>query len=159
LESMTVAGVRHFSLVFDGSPASLQKEEDRAKFKTVAKAQANLINRVYNHFKQKLGSFELSVLPGPDSRAAGDNSYLAELGAAIPPHVVLLWTGPEMVSRENTNEEAWELNALVGPRPLIWDNFPSKEDKSWLSYLGAKPRPAVSPNQGTAGFIATPMNL
>src|SRR5262249_48317502 len=84
IDSMIEIGVKHFSLAFNDLPENLQKEEDRKKFKTLAAAQAQLINRVYDHLKQKLGSFELSVVPTVYSGARGDRSYLKEFGAAIP---------------------------------------------------------------------------
>src|SRR5262249_43630473 len=158
IDSMIEIGVKHFSLAFNDLPENLQKEEDRKKFKTLAAAQAQLINRVYDHLKQKLGSFELSVVPTVYSGARGDRSYLKEFGAAIPPDVMTFWTGVEVFSREYSNEQARDWKALVARRPIIWDNFPVNDSKSWRLYLGAKRGVSPTLNAEAAGFIANPMS-
>lgn len=158
IDSMTEIGVKHFSLAFDDLPETLQKEEDRKKFKTLAAAHVHLINRVYNHFKQKMSGFELSIVPTVYSGTRGDSSYLKELGAAIPSGVLIFWTGAEHFSREYSNQQARDWKVLVGRPPLIWDNFPVNDQKNWRLFLGAKR--GVSPTLGAevAGFIANPMS-
>lgn len=84
LETMAALGANGFALCFDDAPATLQNDEDRARFKTLASAQAHLINLVYGRLKRSGADFELyiapSVIPG---------AYMKELGTAIPQDVLL----------------------------------------------------------------------
>jgi hypothetical protein len=157
LEAMAALGVKHFALAFDDVPETLQREEDRAKFKSLAAAQAHAIDRVYEQLKPRVNGFELSIVPTVYSGARGDREYLKQLGAAIPADVLIFWTGPEVFSRELTDAQANEWRALIDRRPIVWDNFPVNDDKSWRLFLG--PKRGVSPAlaDAAAGFIANPM--
>ncbi|HEX5085889.1 MAG TPA: DUF4127 family protein [Blastocatellia bacterium] len=84
LETMAALGVNSFALCFDDAPATLQNDGAGARFKTLASAQAHLINLVYGRLKRSGADFELYVAP---SVSAGD--YMKELGAAIPRDVLL----------------------------------------------------------------------
>jgi hypothetical protein len=84
LETMAALGVNSFALCFDDAPATLQNDGDGARFKTLASAQAHLINLVYGRLKRSGADFELYVAP---SALGGD--YMKELGAAIPRDVLL----------------------------------------------------------------------
>ncbi len=158
LDSMAAIGVKSFALAFDDVPGSLQKQEDRAKFKTLAAAQAHIINRVYDHLRQKADGGELSVVPTVYTGARGDRAYLKELGAAIQQDVLIFWTGTSVFSPEYTVAQAKEWRSLINRPALIWDNFPVNDDKNWRLFLGPKRGAAADLNAETAGFIANPMN-
>jgi hypothetical protein len=84
LETMAALGVNSFALCFDDAPTTLQNDGAGVRFKTLASAQAHLINLVYGRLKRSGADFELYVAP---SALAGD--YMKELGAAIPQDVLL----------------------------------------------------------------------
>jgi hyaluronoglucosaminidase len=51
--------------------------------------------------------------------------YLSELGAALPPDVDIMWTGPTVCSPTITADDAAGWTQAVGERRVIvWDNFP-----------------------------------
>ncbi|MGH9840136.1 MAG: DUF4127 family protein [Blastocatellia bacterium] len=158
LDSMAAIGVKSFALAFDDVPDSLQKPEDRARFKTLAAAQAHVINRIYDHLRQKANGGELTVVPTVYTGARGDRTYLKELGAAIPPDVLVFWTGASVFSPEYTVAQAKEWRSLINRPALVWDNFPVNDDKNWRLFLGPKRGAAPDLNGETAGFIANPMN-
>jgi len=158
LDSMASIGVKSFALAFDDVPETLRKPEDRARFKTLAAAQAHLINRVHKHLDQQANGGELSVVPAVYTGARGDRAYLKELGAAIPPDVLIFWTGASVFSSEYTVAQAKEWRDLIAHPLLIWDNFPVNDDKNWRLFLGPKRGAAPDLSGETAGFIANPMN-
>jgi hyaluronoglucosaminidase len=124
LETMAALGVTGFALCFDDAPTSLQNHEDRARFRNFASAQAHLINLVYGRLKRSGADIELYVTP---SVPAGD--YMKELGAAIPPDVLLfpwdnfaanLFIGPKKGDsgrNEKTDESASGFIAAAAREP------------------------------------------
>jgi hypothetical protein len=158
LDQMTAIGVRHFALAFDDVPESLQRPEDRAKFPTLAAAQAHIIRRVHEHLRrQSTGGGELLLVPTVYSGERGDRAYLRELGAAVPADVPIFWTGMSVFSPAYTAAQAKEWRSLIARPPLVWDNFPVNDDANWRLFLGPKRGAAPDLPAETAGFIANPM--
>src|SRR5262249_28843489 len=155
LDAIAALGVRGFAICFDGAPESMLKDEDRARFKTLASAQANLINRVHGHLKQSGADFELYVAPGAFADARLNSEYLKELGAATPQDVLFLWSGAG--SPESTNARAREWGALANRRPVVWDNFPGNDEEPWRLFPGAKRGASPTLNEDANGFVATAM--
>lgn len=162
LDAMAAIGIRHFMLFLDdrGLPA----EQDRARFKTLAEAQAHLVTRVYGHLAGRVRGFELSVAPAEYAVLGGERGPgdlpkdLKALSAAIPPEVLLFWAGPEIVSREYTRAQVEDWRAITGRNPVIWDHFPANQLKAWRLFLGPKRGAAPDLFMDAAGFIATPMS-
>jgi hypothetical protein len=149
LEAMAALGARGFALCFDDAPATLQNSEDRARFKTLASAQAHLINLVHERLKQSRADFELYVAPAVTAsaqvgaQAGGD--YLKELGAAIPQDVLLFLPSAASSAR-----------ASAAPaRHVIWDSFAANDDEPWRLIIGAKQGESGTPGEVAGGFIAT----
>jgi hypothetical protein len=143
LDEMIALGVRGFAINFDDAPKTLQKDEDRAQFKTMAAAHAHLINRIHRHLKQSRNDFDLSVIPAPGANVQLSRDYLKELGAAIPQEIPIIQTGVE--------------DAPANRRQIVLDNFPSGDSESWRLFLGAKRGGSPRPGDDAAGFIARPM--
>lgn len=143
LDEMIALGARSFAVGFDDAAETLQKSEDRARFKTPAAAHAHLINRLHRHLKQSSGSFELVLLPAVYAKAQAGRDYLRELGAAIPPEISIIRTGVE--------------NALANRRPIMLDDFPASDSDPWRLFLGAKSGAAPALGDDAAGFIAHPL--
>jgi beta-N-acetylglucosaminidase/Protein of unknown function (DUF4127) len=146
LEAMAALGARDFALCFDDAPATLQNAEDRAQFKTLASAQAHLINLVHGRLKQS--DFELYVTPTDfgDARTGGD--YLKELGAAIPQDVLFFLSTAGSAARAS----AW--SALAGRHSVVWDNF-ADDDDPWRLFIGPKRDAGATREPVASGFIAT----
>ena len=158
LDALGALGVRHFALFFDDIPETLQKAEDRSRFKTMAAAQAFLVSRVYDHLLRANQGYELSIVPTPYSNLIGAREYLRELGAGIPHEVTVFWTGIEVLSQDFTEAQAREWGELAGHRPLIWDNFPANDREPWRPFLGPKRGSASNLSDEAIGFIANAMN-
>src|SRR5499426_4016665 len=149
LEAMAALGARGFALCFDDAPATLQNGEDRARFKTLASAQTNLINLVYERLKQSGADFELYVAPAATATAQASRDYLKEIGAAIPQNVVFF------LSSAGPGAEASAGSATPARRPVVWDNFAANDDEPWRLFIGAKQGESGKLGEGAGGFIVT----
>jgi beta-N-acetylglucosaminidase/Protein of unknown function (DUF4127) len=148
-EAMAALGARGFALCFDDAPATLQNDEDRARFKTLASAQANLINLVYGRLKQSGVDFELYVAPAVTATAQAGGDYLKEIGAAIPQDVLFF------LSSAGSGAEASAGGATPARRPVVLDNFAADDDEPWSLFIGAKQGESGKLGEGAGGFIAT----
>jgi hyaluronoglucosaminidase len=149
LEAMSALGARGFALCFDDAPATLQNGEDRARFKTLASAQANLINLVHGRVKQLGADFELYVAPAIFTNAQAGGDYLKELGAAIPQDVLFFNSGAGSGAQTRAG------NATPARRPVVWDSFAANKDEPWRLFIGPKPNASATLLEGASGFIAT----
>jgi hypothetical protein len=140
LEAMVALGVNEFALCFDDAPATLKNSEDNARFKTLASAQAHLINLAHGRLKQSGAEFELYIAPSAfaDARISGD--YMRELGAAIPQDVLLFISSPQATT--------------TARRMVVWDNFAANNDAPWRLLIGAKRSESGAIGEGASGFIA-----
>jgi len=148
LEEMAALGARGFALCFDDAPATMQNGEDRARFKTLASAQAHLINLVYGRLKQSGGDFELYVAPAVTAPTQAGGDYLKELGAAIPQDVLLFLSG------SGAGAQASAGSATPARRTVVWDNFAANDDEPWRLFIGAKRDDSGTISEGAGGFIA-----
>jgi hyaluronoglucosaminidase len=149
LEAMAALGARGFGLCFDERSATLRNDEDRARFKTLASAQAHLINLVHGRLKQLGADFELYVAPGVTASAQAGGDYLKELGAAIPQDVLFLLSD----AGSGAQPPVW--NATPARRPVVWDSFAANDDEPWRLFIGPKKRASATLIEGASGFIAT----
>jgi beta-N-acetylglucosaminidase-like protein/uncharacterized protein DUF4127 len=149
LEAMAALGARGFALCFDDAPATLQNGEDRARFKTLASAQAHLINIVHGRLKQLGADFELYVAPAVTASARAGGDYLKELSAAIPQDVLLLLSSAGSGARSSAG------GATLARRLVIWDNFAGADDEPWRLFVGAKRGEGGTIGEDAGGFIAT----
>jgi hypothetical protein len=61
--------------------------------------------------------------------------YLTDLGAGLDPKIDLMWTGPEVCSRELSPGHLTRVTALLGRKPLIWDNYPVNDGPRMSPHL------------------------
>jgi hypothetical protein len=62
-------------------------------------------------------------------------AYLTDLGAGLDPDIDLMWTGPEVCSREFSSGHLTRVAALLGRKPLIWDNYPVNDGPRMSPHL------------------------
>ena len=74
------------------------------------------------------------------------------------PDVAIVWTGPNVASPAITLAQAKEWGELLRRKPLVWDNFPVNDGRSWRVHLGPlRGRDARLP-AAAAGMVSNPMN-
>ncbi len=86
--------------------------------------------------------------------------YFAELAAGLPPECGVFWTGEQVVAREYRSAHLQEIAALLGRKPVLWDNYLSNDGLQSCKHLRLLPfrdRPATL-RDDCAGHLANPMN-
>ena len=53
----------------------------------------------------------------------GGPDYLATVGRELTPDIDVFWTGPDIISREMTVAHLQGMRAVLGRKPVIWDNL------------------------------------
>lgn len=158
LSSVAKLGVSCFALFLDDVPPDLESPRDQARFKTLAQAHVDLINKLDRHLKSLSKQNRLIVTPTTYTNEWGSRDYVRELGAGASPDVAIVWTGPEVVSPAITVAQAREWGELLKRKPLLWDNFPVNDGIPWRVNLGPlRGRDANLP-VAVRGLFSNPMN-
>lgn len=161
LTQLREMGVHTFMLSFDDVKEEL-KDKDRGIYGTdYAQAHIELANAVLSEGKAADPKFELWFAP---TRYHGvkDNAYWQTLRGKLDPSVQVIWTGPSILSKSITSEQADQVAKLLGRKPLIWDNYPVND---YTYEIKKRPQLLMGPIEGrdddlgqhTAGLLANPM--
>ncbi|MBX3743909.1 MAG: GNAT family N-acetyltransferase [Verrucomicrobiae bacterium] len=132
-------GCRDFALLFDDIPDGMS-EADRRTHGTFARAQAAVATRLWKHVTGRAGGRFL-FCPTPYCErmvraGLGGDQYLETLGTHLPGDIDVLWTGPEIVSREITVASLEALARRIGRAPMLWDNLHANDYDLRRLYLG-----------------------
>lgn len=127
LEQVHDLGGCDFAILFDDVPGTLDAADQRA-FGSLAAAQAHVVNRVAAWQADRVPDGRLLVCPTAyctrmANAALGGSGYLDTLGTALVPEVDVLWTGPEIISREIDVEHLAGVTRLLRRPPVLWDNL------------------------------------
>ncbi len=147
-------GCRFFSLQLDDVPSTLQHEEDRTAFASLAAAHVALTHAV----AETVGEDSALWLVPTDYAGTGRSAYLEALGNELDPRIEVAWTGRTVVSPTIQVEEARERSALLKRRLVVWDNYPVTDGpmRPMLHlgpYLGRPPQLA----EHVSGILLNPM--
>ncbi len=151
INSLSRSGVHHFQLLFDDAPKTLQNADDRSQFKSLAGAQAHLLNRVYGTLQRTGQSFELSMLPSVVGDAGEQGTYLRELTATLVPDIGIAWPP---ASREAGATQTQHLKDFAERRLIVLDDFASNEGATWRPFLGPKTGSFADVGDAASGIIA-----
>lgn len=121
---MRAVGVRDFALLFDDIP----ERPALAGFGSLAAAQGHVANAVFRATRDGASGARFLFCPTPycgrmAAREFGGPGYLDILGRELDPGIDVLWTGPEIISREITVAHVREIAARLRRKPIIWDNL------------------------------------
>ena len=158
LDDVAKLGVTCFALFLDDVPQQLANPADLARYKTLAAAHVDIINRVYQYLKSQSARNRLVVTPTVYTSLWGSRDYVRELGAGVDPDVPIVWTGPQVASPEITAAQANEWAALIRRRPLVWDNFPVNDYVPWRLNLGPLRGRGPELPEAIEGLVSNPMN-
>ena len=61
--------------------------------------------------------------------------YLEDLGKLIDPAVEIMWTGPEVCSKELSTGHLARVGEELGRRPFLWDNYPVNDGQRMSRHL------------------------
>jgi protein O-GlcNAcase / histone acetyltransferase len=126
-EQLLALGCEHFALLFDDIPDNLDPL-DIKRFGSLALAQCHIANTIFEWTRQWSPRARFFFCPTAycgrmAQRQLGGKDYLATIGRELASSIDIFWTGPEIISREITVAHAQELEAVLGRKPLIWDNL------------------------------------
>jgi hypothetical protein len=157
LESVGKLGISNFALFLDDVPQDLVHPEDRQRFKTLAQAHIQLINRLYDHLKSLSSKNRLTVCPTTYTAEWGNRDYIRELGAGVHPEIPLDWTGTEVIPKTITAAQAEEWRGYIRRKPLVWDNYPTNDSNPWWLNLDPLRGREAGLFGATQGLFSNPM--
>ncbi|HEY6293862.1 MAG TPA: beta-N-acetylglucosaminidase domain-containing protein [Terriglobia bacterium] len=158
LDSVGKLGISCYALFLDDVPEELQNPADKARFRSLAQAHAYIINKLYRHVVSLSPQNHLTVTPTTYTNGFGSRDYIRDLGAAVDPHVDLVWTGTEVVSPTITVAQTQDWSKLLQRSPLIWDNYPVNDYIRWRPFLGPLVGRDADLNLAVRGLVSNPMN-
>ena len=136
IEQIQNIGCKQFAILFDDIPLKLS-EKDKKAYSSFAEAQANITNRLFDHFPNSKLLFCPTVYCGEmaNYNVLG-NEYLLELGTKLNPNIGFFWTGPEVVSNDISVESIQELRNVIKRKPILWDNLNANDYDIRQIYFG-----------------------
>lgn len=158
IDSIYDLGIRHFGLFLDDLPSRLIHPQDLAKFSSYGEGQVFLVERLFEYLHKKNPKIKLIFCPTRYTTAMADtdSEYMQQL-KKIPPAVEIIWTGPEVCSKQITDKEADYFANLIGKPPLVWDNYPVNDYRRRL-HLGPLRYRSPSLDEHVSGVFFNPMN-
>jgi protein O-GlcNAcase/histone acetyltransferase len=126
-EQVRALGCRGFALLFDDLPGRLDGA-DRTRWDSPASAQSHVANAIHAWLRELEPGARLLFCPtaycGRMVRAGlGGPDYLAIVGRELLPEIDILWTGPDIISREISVAHVQDVQRAVRRKPIIWDNL------------------------------------
>ena len=66
-----------------------------------------------------------------------ESEYLSSLGKMLHPDMLVMWTGPRVVSRTISVESIEQIRKIFRRPPVIWDNIHANDYDRRRFYLGS----------------------
>lgn len=131
LEQLMRAGCGHFALLFDDIPASPDGAGIR-RFGSLAAAQSHVANALCRWLRQQLPRARFMFCPTPycgrmAAAQLGGAGYLETIGGALDDGIDILWTGPDIISRDIPVAHVRDVRAVLRRKPVIWDNLQAND--------------------------------
>ena len=133
-------GCRDFALLFDDIP-DVMDPADRQQCGSFAGAQSRITNTIYQWSRGLASGGRFLFCPTPycgrmAERKLGGADYLETIGQQLLPQIDILWTGPEIVSREISIAHLEEVGTKLRRRPVLWDNLHANDYDVRRFYCG-----------------------
>lgn len=175
-QQMLGLGCRHFALLFDDIPDHLDPA-DLARWGSLAEAQSHVANRILAWLRlphpqggtnsppagqqpaEHAPPGRLLFCPTPYCgrmalRRHGGEGYLDALGAALDPAIDILWTGPEIISREISVEHIADITRVLRRKPVIWDNLHANDYDGRRFFCGPYSGRPLPLRQAVGGLLS-----
>jgi protein O-GlcNAcase/histone acetyltransferase len=126
-EQMFALGCDDVALLFDDIPDAMDAS-DLERWGSLASAQCHVANALFAWTRERRPSSRFMFCPTAycERMAAaklGGDGYLETVGRELLPAIDVLWTGPEIVSREITVAHVQAMQAVLCRKPIVWDNL------------------------------------
>jgi protein O-GlcNAcase/histone acetyltransferase len=122
-------GCRDFAVLFDDIPDIMAPAPaDRKQSDSLASLHSQVTNTIYQWSRGLTPDGRFLFCPTPycgrmAERELGGADYLETIGRQLLPEIDVLWTGPEIVSREIPLAHLEDVRAKLRRRPVLWDNL------------------------------------
>jgi protein O-GlcNAcase/histone acetyltransferase len=155
-------GCRHFGLLFDDLTGELSSA-DLQEYSSLAAAECSISNQVFTWLRKQSPQSQMLFCPTAycdrmDRWQLGGGGYLDAIGSLLDPKVDVLWTGPEIVSREIGVESIDRLTSRIGRQPVIWDNLFANDYDQCRLYCGPYAGRTPQLRDHIAGILVNPNN-
>jgi hypothetical protein len=156
-EQMLALGCEHFALLFDDIPDGGGQGAGEAP----AVGQCRVTNALFAWTRERRPDARFAFCPTAYcSRMAeagvGGRGYLETVGRTLLPGIDILWTGPEIVSRDITVEHLRGVRDVLGRPPILWDNLHANDYDGRRFFCGPYAgRPAAVTGE-SAGILLNP---
>ncbi|WP_155056581.1 beta-N-acetylhexosaminidase family protein [Streptomyces blattellae] len=166
LQSMYDLGVRSFSVPLDDiNYGRWNCAGDEAKYgrpgqAAAARAQVDLLNHVQENFLDTHeGTRPLQMVP-TEYWDVADSPYKTVIREQLDPRVEVMWTGPDVVPRSISVEEAKEASDVWGRKVFLWDNYPVNDfgESAGRLHLAPYDGREAGLNEELSGIVLNPMN-
>jgi protein O-GlcNAcase/histone acetyltransferase len=159
---MLSLGCRHFSLLFDDTPGRLEGV-DLERWTSPASAQCYVANTVFHWIRERGRDARLVFCPtaycGRMVHAGlGGTDYLPIVGRELLPDIDIVWTGPEIISREITVAHVRDLRHVLRRKPLIWDNLHANDYDGRRFFCGPYSDRPLELRSEVSGLLSNPNN-
>ncbi|XP_023678322.2 protein O-GlcNAcase-like isoform X1 [Paramormyrops kingsleyae] len=137
LDQVSHFGCTSFALLFDDIDHNMCPA-DKDAFSSIAQAQASITNEVF-HFLGKPRPFLFcpteycGTLCYP---SVSQSPYLRSIGENLHAGIQVLWTGPEVVSKDISLHSIEEVSQVLKRPPVLWDNIHANDYDQKRLFLG-----------------------
>src|SRR6056297_2816801 len=154
----TTMGVKTISLFLDDIPETLIHEGDKQAYSSLAHAQADFANRLFDTLSNKVVDMQFILCP-TIYHGEQVTDYHDTLGEKLNKAIQIMWTGPQVCSEKLTVENAKMVGEAFKRKPLFWDNFPVN-DASMVPelHIGQFTGRDGQLDKFSEGFVINPMN-
>jgi len=155
-------GCEHFALLFDDIPDAMHAE-DRHRWDSFAAAQCHVANAMFHWTRERVSAGRFLFCPTAycgrmASRQVGGAGYLRTVGCELAADIDVLWTGPEIVSREIPLAHVEQLQGILRRKPLIWDNLHANDYDGRRFYCGPYAGRPPELRGAVGGLLVNPNN-
>ena len=161
-EQMLSLGCRHFALLLDDIPGSLEGD-DLERWDAPASAQCHVANAVFTWLREREPHGRLAFCPtaycGRMVRAGlGGKDYLPIVGRELLRDIDIMWTGPDIISREISVAHVQEVRRVLRRKPLIWDNLHANDYDGRRFFCGPYSGRPLELRSELSGLLSNPNN-
>jgi len=151
-----------FALLFDDVPGDLNAK-DAEQYGSLASAQCQIANATFKWLRERRPNARLLFCPTAycgrmADQKIGGAGYLDKIGLELLPEISVLWTGPDIISREITLSHVVEMQTRLRRKPVIWDNLHANDYDGRRFFCG--PYAGRNPELRSAigGLLSNPNN-
>jgi protein O-GlcNAcase / histone acetyltransferase len=161
LEQMLGAGCEDFAILFDDIPDHFDAPASGSD--SLAAAQSRVANATFEWLRGRFPAARFLFCPTAYcgtmvERKLGGEDYLPTIGRQLAPGIDVLWTGPQIVSRQITVDHARDIGRLLQRKPLIWDNLHANDYDSRRFFCGPYSGRPPELRHVVAGLLSNPNN-